>query len=382
MKVMICAGETSGDLHGAFLVRALKSLAPETEFFGLGGRELEAAGVRLEAHLRDTAVMGLTEVLGSLRKILRIRRKMLALLESEKPAALVVIDSPDFNFPLVRRAHLLHIPAVYYICPQLWAWRAGRLKFLEKYTARRAVIFPFEKDFYTRKGAACDLVGHPLLDELPPPRPRSELLKELGLPDAPLLAILPGSRLKIASRLLGPMLEAAALLLKDIPDLRIALPRAQSLAADKLAGLLARGPDLGGRLAVYDGQSQKILAASQAALCASGTSTVEGTLLGVPMIAAYITSALSFFLARRLVRVPFVSITNLLLNRRVLPELFQGQVTGPGLAAALRPLLLPGPRREAMLSDLRQAAELLGPPGASLRTAAVVLEEIRKNRGA
>jgi lipid-A-disaccharide synthase len=378
---MISAGEASGDLHGASLVRAAHKLDPEAEFFGLGGCNMAEAGVRLISHLSQTAVMGLTEVMGSLYRILKIRRNLARLLVTEKPQALVLIDSPDFNFYLAKKAFKQGIPVIYYICPQIWAWRQGRLKFLAKYISRRAVIFPFELDFYTRRGVTADLVGHPLLDELPARRPQLEIAEELGLGEGPILAILPGSRRSVAERLTSPMLKAAELLLQDFPDLRPVIPRAQSLSPEFLDSLIKdSSPKVLERLKVTDGNSQNILAAARAALLASGTSTVEGTLLGTPMVVAYKTSGLSFFLARHLVKVPFISITNLLLNRLVIPELIQAEATPENMARSLKPYLTDSPGRSQVLEDLQEASVLLGSRGASRKTAELILSEIRTRR--
>jgi lipid-A-disaccharide synthase len=243
------------------------------------------------------------------------------------------------------------------------------------------LIFPFELDFYTQRGVTADLVGHPLLDELGPFAEKEALRRELDLTDGPVLAVLPGSRRKVAKRLLAPMLGAAEILLKDLPNLQLALPRAQSLAPEYLESLLNEcSPVIRPRVRVFSGQSQKILRVSQAALLASGTSTVEGTLLGVPMVVAYKTSALSFFLAKLLVKVPFISITNLLMNRPVIPELLQNEANPVNLADKLRPFLIQGPAREAIVSDLHNASLRLGQPGASAKVVRLILTEIEKKR--
>jgi lipid-A-disaccharide synthase len=375
---MISAGEASGDLHGASLAQAAQR-TPELKFFGLGGDQMRAAGVELVAHLSETAVMGLTEVVGSLGRILNIQKTMANLLVSQPPAALVAIDSPDFNFPLVKKAHKLGIPVIYYICPQIWAWRSGRLKFLARYCDRRVVIFPFEKDYYEKRGVSADLVGHPLLDRLNP-LTKLEARKILGLnPDQPVLALLPGSRQALVKRLAPPLLQAAEILGQKFPDLQVALPRAQSLAPAFLSQILRRAPALTqAKTRVYDGQSQVVLAAADAALLASGTSTVEGTLLRLPMVVAYRTSALSYLLARLLVKVPYIAITNLLMGEMVIPELIQGQANPRLLAQTIEPLLQPGPARELAIAGLEAAAEKLGRAGAADRVLEIILEQISR----
>ncbi|MDR1607527.1 MAG: lipid-A-disaccharide synthase [Deltaproteobacteria bacterium] len=379
MKVLISAGEASGDLHGAALANLAKSLAPEMEFCGLGGDLMAAAGVKLLAHLSETAVMGLTEVLGSLPRILKTRQKMARALLTEKPKALILIDSPDFNFYLAKKAYNLGVPVIYYICPQIWAWRSSRIKFLAHYCARRAVILPFESDFYQKHGVSVDLVGHPLLDGLKPIG-QEAAKKELGFaPNKPVLAILPGSRKALAKRLIAPMLGAAEILLKDWPDLILALPRAQSLDADFLKAAISKAPpSVLANLQVFDGQAPTVLEAADAALLASGTSTVEGTILGTPMVVAYKTSWLTYFLAKRLVKVSHISIANLLVGRQILPELIQDRATPLLMAEALRPLLTKGPVRDQALTDLKTAKNALGQSGASEKVLRLTLAEIEK----
>ncbi|MDR1871532.1 MAG: lipid-A-disaccharide synthase [Deltaproteobacteria bacterium] len=379
---MISAGETSGDLHGAYLVKEAKRLAPEMEFFGLGGDEMLNEGVTLTAHLKDTAVMGLTEVLTSLWRIAKINLKLRRLLRAEKPAALVLIDSPDFNFPLARQAYKLNIPVIYYICPQIWAWRPGRLNFLAKYCARRAVILPFEKDFYEDRGVAADFVGHPVLDRL---APLSQIAarRELGLDlRNPYLAILPGSRAKIAKTLLPLALKAAEILIGKIPRLNFLLPRAQSLEPALLIKLLrSASPEVAQRLKVFEGHSPQVLAAANAALLASGTAAVEGALAGVPMVVAYKVSSLSYFLAKKLVKVPFIAIPNLLLGRMAIPELIQDKATPPLMAENLYGFLTEGSKRNQITQDLKAVTAKLGTPGAAARVVALIQEEINKAKG-
>jgi lipid-A-disaccharide synthase len=384
---MISAGEASGDLHGASLIREAGKTAPHLEFFGLGGDSMAKEGFRLEAHLRDTAVMGLTEVIGALPRILKLGRRLRDLLQKSRPSALVLIDSPDFNFPLAKAAKMAGIPVIYYICPQIWAWRAGRLKFLARFTDRRALILPFEAPYYRERGLSADFVGHPLLDRIKGPLESEEkkvsLRRSLGLPaSGPILAILPGSRQPTARRLMAPMLEAAAILARSHPDLSLAIPRAGSLRPDFMEALLKKAPpEAAQRLRLLEGHSQELLSVSQAALLASGTSAVEGAILGTPMAVTYRVSPLSWFLAKRLIKIPCVSLPNLVSGRPIVPELLQGQGSPENLARALRPYLEKGPEREAALEDLASFRQALGGEGASGRVISIILEEIARNEG-
>lgn len=380
LKIMISAGESSGETHGAALMRAAAQRGLDWTFLGLGGDRMAEAGARLLAHINDTAVMGLTEVVGHLPKILGIQARLKRSLELDRPQALILIDSPDFNFGLAKHACRLGIPVIYYICPQVWAWRAGRLKFLARYTKRRALLFSFEKDFYEKHGLSADWVGHPILDELPPLAPRPEMKAALGFdPERPLLALMPGSRRTVVERLAPVILGAAGLLAHEKPGLQLALPRADSISADFLGRFVSAAPsNVRDNLRIIPGRSREILAASDVAMMASGTSSVEALFLGTPMAVTYKVSPLSWFIGRKLVSVPFVSIANLVAGREVLPELLQERATPEHLAAALRPLLNGGPVRDTMLADLREVREKLGPPGASGRVVDIVLEEIAK----
>ncbi len=380
LKIMISAGESSGEIHGAAMMAEAVKRGLDLRFFGLGGDRMAANGARLLAHINDTAVMGLTEVVGHLPKILAIRERMKRALELERPQALVLIDAPDFNFALARRAKELGIPVVYYICPQVWAWRAGRLKFLKKFTDRRLLLFAFEKDFYEAHGVSADWVGHPILDELPPLAAQAQMKARLGFePEKKLLALLPGSRRKALERLAPVILGAASILLAENPDLELALPRADSIDADFLRKFVNEAPaGLRGAVRIMPGRSLEILAAADAAVMASGTSSVEALFLGTPMAVTYKVSPLSWFLGRRLVSVPHISIANLVAGREILPELLQDMATPENLAGALRPLVNGGLEREAMLAALAEVREKLGPPGASARALDAVLEEIVK----
>jgi lipid-A-disaccharide synthase len=377
-RVMISCGELSGDMHGAALVRQAKASGLNISFFGLGGDHLAAAGAELCFHMRETAVMGLTEVLGSLGRILKIRKSLVKLIASERPAALVLIDSPDLNQALAKAAYKAGVPVIYYICPQVWAWRKGRVRWLKKCVSRRAVLFPFEKEFFQNEGISSDLVGHPLLDEMPLELTKAQARLNLGLDfQATVLAILPGSRKAVAKRLAGPMLGAVDILLESRPDLVPVIPRPEILPAPLLESLIAEAsPRVRDKLKVFDGRSHEILKAADVALLASGTSSVEGAILGTPMVVTYKVSPVTWFLARLLVKVPFVSIANLLVNREIIPELLQERCRPEDLAKEISKVLSDSERRKTMTDDLAQAVALLGGPGASARVLAVILEEI------
>ncbi len=377
-KIMLVAAESSGDIHGAALVEAARRKGRDWRFFGLGGDCLAEAGMRLLGHVNETAVMGLVEVLGSLRRLLAMRNRLRRALELERPDLLVLIDAPDFNLPLARHARSLGLPAVYYICPQVWAWRPGRLRTLAACTRRRAVILPFEKKFYETRGVSADWVGHPVLDELPPPRPAGEAKAALGLdPERPLAALLPGSRRPVLAQLAPVFLEAADRLLERAPELALALPRAATITPDFLEPFLARAPArVGRRLLVLPGRSHEVLAAADLALVASGTASTEAMFLGTPHVVAYKGHPLSWALARRLVKIPFVSIANLAAGRAIVTELLQDQATAEALADRAWPLLADPAAAARARADLAEARSGLGSPGASARVADILAEEL------
>jgi lipid-A-disaccharide synthase len=379
---MVSAGEASGDLHGAALIRAAGELRPSWSFFGLGGDLMEEAGAGLSAHMRDTAVMGINEVAAALPRILRVRSKMLSLIETERPDCLVLIDSPDFNFRLAKAAKAAKVPVVYYICPTVWAWRSGRLKFLSDYADARALIFGFEAEFYRERGVDCDFVGNPILDELPESFDKKSILESLGLgAEARVLALLPGSRPSVAKRLAPPMLEAAGMLLEEFGDLKVVVPRAPTLPEDLLGSLISEAPPrVKESLIITSGRSQEILALCRAALLASGTSTVEGAVLGAPMVVAWRFSLLTWWLAKLLVKSTYAAMANIVAGSEIVPELLQGRARPELMFEALAPLIRGGEARQRMLSDLAKVKEALGGPGASKNVVGVIARVMGEGR--
>lgn len=380
VTIMISAGESSGEIHGSALIKAARAKGLDWRFIGLGGDRMAEEEACLIGHVKDTAVMGITEVVGSLRRILAVRSAMKRGLELDRPDALVLIDSPDFNFALAKHAHRLGIPVIYYICPQVWAWREKRLNFLARHTNRRAVIFDFEKNFYESRGVSADWVGHPVLDELPPPAPRRDTRVSLGFePGRRLLALMPGSRRKVVARLAPGLLKAADLLLDKDYTLQLVLPRADSIEPEFIQRFVdAASHRVRERLLVIPGRSREILAAADLALVASGTSSVEATFLGTPMVVVYQASGLSWFLGRRLIKVKFASIANLVTDREIIPEFLQENFTPEKVAQAAWPLLAGGVARARMIEDLGNVRARLGQPGASGRVVDLIAEELTR----
>lgn len=369
MRVLLVAGEASGDLHAANLLLALRRLDPAVEAHGVGGERLRAAGLECIAASEELSVMGLAEVVRDLPRLLALSRKVRREAIALRPDAAVLVDSPDFNLPLARTLKRAAIPALVYVSPQLWAWRAGRVKRIRRDVERVLCILPFEVPFYERNGVAAEYVGHPLIDELAP------VLADPPARESGTLAILPGSRWHEVSALLPAMLAAASSLAAGRPGLRVRLIAAPGLAIDRLTALLG---EHAAAVELVTADRHRRLASCDAAMVASGTATLECALLGVPMVVGYRLHALTYQLARRLVKVPFVSLVNLTAGERVVPELVQHDFTADALARETARLL--GPGGDAVRAGLREVRRRLGEPGASERAARAVLKTVTANR--
>ncbi|MFH1136758.1 MAG: lipid-A-disaccharide synthase [Pseudomonadota bacterium] len=370
-RIMIVAGEASGDLHGANLVRAAQALAPGLDFYGVGGRNLGAAGVELLYGLDYMALMGLTEVISGLGRAWEVMSALKKSLRRDRPAALVLIDYPDFNLFLARTAKREGVPVFYYICPQIWAWRTGRIRKMARLTDRRVVVFPFEVDFYRKYGVTAEFVGHPLLDVMPAPRPKPLVKAELGFdPKKPLLLLLPGSRKQTARLLLPVMTACAGRLKKRFPALQLALAQADTLDRSFLDPFLVRG---GLDVAVLPHRSHLLQNAADLALTVSGTSTLETALMRTPMVVLYRMNPLTFFLGRLLVKVDHVAMPNLIAGRRAAPELLQHDAVPDKITPLLEELLTDPGVGEEMARSWDLVRERLGGPGAGRRAAEILL---------
>lgn len=366
-RLLVASGEPSGELYAAELVRHLRELRPGLEVFGLGGDRLQAEGATLLAHVRDLAVVGLFEVLSHLRQIRGVFRRVLDEVDRDPPQAAVLVDYPDFNLRLARELHRRGIPVVYYVSPQIWAWRGGRIHAIRETVARMLVIFPFEEELYRQAGVPVEFVGHPLVD-LARPAVRADFLRSLGVsPERDVVAVLPGSRPKEIAHNLPGLAGAIALLHAQRPDLEFLLPVAPAIDRRLLE------PDLRGlpvRLVTQGAAAA--LSSCQAAMVASGTATVEAALMDAPMVVVYRLSRLTHFLGSRLVKVPHVAMVNLIAGKRAVPELIQSDFTPERVAGEVRALLEQPERREAVKRDLAEVRRRLGEKGASRRAAAAV----------
>ena len=373
--IMLAAGEASGDLHGATLCRGLTGLAPGCHLVGMGGRGMAAAGMEVLVDVTASAVVGGTEALSRVPRLYRALGRLRAALEGPaRPAVLVLIDFPEFNLRLARAARRAGVPVVYFIPPQVWAWRGGRVRTIRRLVSLVLAVFPFEPPLYRAAGVPVAFVGHPLLDTLAGVPERPAARRELGLPaDARVVGLLPGSRREEVERMLPVMREAAARVGAARPDVRFVLALAPTVAAARVA----RHLDGAGGVVPVTGRTHAVMRAADLLLVTSGTATLEGALLGTPMVVCYRVSRPTALMVSLLVRVPWMSLVNLTLGRAVVPELYQASATGERLAAeALRLLDTPG-ALAGQRGAFRELAGRLGEPGVGLRAARLVLAEAR-----
>jgi lipid-A-disaccharide synthase len=376
--VMVSCGEASGDLYAGALATELQRLAPGTRVFGLGGERLAEAGAELVGDYRGLAVTGLTEALRVLPRSLAMLRRLRERLVAERPDVLVTVDFPDFNFRLARIARSLGVPVVYYISPQLWAWRPGRIAAMKALATKVLVIFPFEEEIYERAGIPVEFVGHPLIDLIRVTQSRQEFLLGQGLvPDAPTIALLPGSRPNEVRAILPGLAASGALIRQKLPTTQFVIAQAPSLAPSLFDPFLSAA----GRVAIVAERTDDVLNASDLVLTASGTATVQTALHERPMVIVYRLSPLTYRIGRPFVKVDTFGMANLVAGRRIVPELIQDDFTPERVAAEAHALLTDRARAEAMRADLREVRSKLGEPGASRRAAAAVLA-VAAGRGA
>ncbi len=361
IRLVVSAGERSGDLRAGALVEALRDRIPHLELRGLGGPRLASCGLASEVPLERLAVMGFFEVMRDLPFFARLLKRMEELLRSWRPHRLLLVDYPGFNLRLARRAAALGIPVTYYICPQFWAWGRGRVHALRATVDQMLVLFDFEAQMLREHGIDALHVGHPLVDEARPSLSPQDFRAQLGAGAGPILALLPGSRLQEVRRHVGVMAEVA----RRVPDMVPVL----GLAPQIDPSMVPRGI-VWTRL-VYD-----LLASCEVAVVASGTATLEAALLGVPMVVVYRTHPLSAFLARRLLTIPYVAMVNVVARRMIVPECLQADFTPERVSAEVRRLREVPDALATMRHDLSEVAARLGPPGASARAADALAQRL------
>ncbi|WP_210643057.1 lipid-A-disaccharide synthase [Pseudomonas sp. Tri1] len=336
LRIALVAGEASGDILGAGLMRALKAQHPAVEFIGVGGPLMEAEGLASYFPMERLSVMGLVEVLGRLRELLARRKKLIQTLIDEKPDVFIGIDAPDFTLNIELKLRQAGIKTVHYVSPSVWAWRQKRVLKIREGCDLMLTLLPFEARFYEEKGVPVRFVGHTLADTIPLEADRAAARQALGLPEGPLVALMPGSRGGEVSRLGGVFFDAAQCLRAMRPDVRFVLPCASAPRRAQLEELLV-GRDL--PVTLLDGHSHEALAACDAVLIASGTATLEALLYKRPMVVAYRLAPLTFWILKRMVKSPYISLPNLLAQRLLVPELLQDEATADALANTLAPLI-------------------------------------------
>lgn len=369
-RLLLSCGEPSGDLYAGALTRALRARLPGLSVAGLGGPQLAAAGGELLADYRGLAVTGLTEVLPKLAQLAATRRRLVAYAREQRPDALVVIDFPDFNFFLARAVRALGIKVIYYISPQIWAWRPGRLKTIGRIADRVLVIFPFEEAIYQRAGIPVTFVGHPLIDLVPDTGPRDVFLRSVGLdPAAKTIAVLPGSRANEVSHILPDLLAACRLVASRVAGAQCVVARAPHLDDGLFRAAVS---EAGLRVAVVQERTDAVLASADVALTASGTATVQTALHDTPMVVVYRLSPLTYRLGRRFVKVDTFGMVNLIAGERIVPELIQDAFTPEAVAAEAVSMLTDAARARTIRAGLAHVRSKLGGPGASARAAAEI----------
>ena len=370
IKVLIIAGEASGDLHGSHLVKAMLSLNPGLRFYGVGGDQMRKVGVKLLAHISDLAVVGITEVLFKLRTIYRVYRKLKHSLVSDPPSLIILIDYPDFNLLFARAAKKKNIPIVYYISPQIWAWRSGRIRQIGRLIKKMIVIFPFEKEFYEKAHIDVAFVGHPLLDSVQSHLSRDEAFRQFALlPGVLTIGLLPGSRMSEVTRNLPPLLKAVPLISRQLNSVQFIILAAPGLDSDKIKGMVSpEGPIV----RVVEDNIYDVMQISDLLLVASGTATVEAAIMGTPMVVVYRVSPFSYLLGKLLINVKNIGMVNIIAKKTIVPELIQGDLNPKQIATTVLSILRDPSAREIMKKELVEVRKKLGNPGASLHAAHII----------
>lgn len=371
-RILIIAGEASGDLHGASLVRAAHAADPSLDFFGIGGPMMRSAGVATLVDARDMAVVGLVEVAAHFPVIYRAYRAMTHILRHDRPDLLILIDYPDFNLRLASVARSVGVKVLYYISPQVWAWRVGRVKKIARLVDRMAVVFPFEVPFYENEGVAVSFVGHPLVDTVCPTMSRTKAQSAFGIdPSRKTVGLFPGSRVQEIRRLLPVILATARVLKEGFPEVQFILPLASSLDRSDIDPFIAAS---GISVMVVEGKGYDVIQVCDAIITASGTVTLEIALLGVPMVIIYKVSPLTYFLGRHLIRVDHIGICNIVANERVVKEFLQHEAEPGPIAEEIGRILTDTSYGERIRNGLSRVRERLGDGGCSERVAELVLE--------
>jgi lipid-A-disaccharide synthase len=374
-KVMIVAGEASGDLHGSFLVREMLAINSSLHFYGIGGNKMKEAGVKLLAHAADIAVVGVTEVFSKIGTFIKINARIRKSMDQLKPNILILIDFPDFNLNIVARAAKKRkIKIFYYISPQVWAWRKGRVEQIKRLVDKMAVILPFEVDFYAAHGFAVHYVGHPLRDTVKTSFTQSQARLHFGLSERQTtIGLLPGSRTAEITRLLPEMVRAAQIISKKIPEAQYILPLADTLEEKTVAGIIAAS---GLAVKIVSGHTYDVLACCDLAIVTSGTATLETGLMGVPMIIIYKVSLFSELIGKMIIKPQQIGLVNIIAGKTVAPELIQREANARRIASEVLAILLNEEKKQEIIVQLQDIRTKLGEAGAARRAAQIACDMI------
>jgi lipid-A-disaccharide synthase len=369
-KILLVAGEVSGDLHGAHLMEAIHSIDPEIHFFGMGGQGLERGGMKLLYHCQDLSVLGITEVLFKLGSILRAFRILKHSLNQEQPDLVILIDFPEFNLRLAKIAHRKGIPVLYYISPKVWAWRPKRIHLIAQWVKKMVVFFPFEVPLYEDASVDVEWVGHPLLDIVKPTLSKEVAFQQFGLDrKRRTIALLPGSRMHEVKNLLPSLLTSAQLLQKEMPDLQFILPLAPGIQQSTVAPWMR---NISIPVRVVKGWTYDVMNLSELLITASGTATLEAAILGKPMVIVYKVSCLSYWIGRALIQVDHIGLVNLVAGKEIAPELIQKEVNPQRIAEESFRILRDPILYRRMIESMAGVRKSLGELGAAQRAARIV----------
>lgn len=378
-KIMISVGEASGDLHGASVAQALKTIQPDCKIFGMGGQAMKAAGVEIVYDIADLGVIGFVEILKNLPKLFRLRDNLAEVMERERPDVLVIIDYHGFNIRLAKIAKQKGIPVISYICPKVWAWGKGRAKEVAETVEKVAAIFPFEVDVYREAGANVTFVGHPLLDIVKTTMTKAEAYEHFQVnPAEPVILLLPGSRQQEIVNLLPVMLETAEKIAEQVPNCQFFLPIASTISQEMLQNIINRYRV---RVVLTEKNTYDLMNIGDVAIAASGTVTLEAAILNLPTVVIYKVAALTYALGKIVVKIPYISLPNIVAGRKIVPELLQYAVTADNIASEILPILTEPTVRASIQEDLMEMRGKLGSEGAVERVAHEILAIAHSSSG-
>ena len=370
-SILIVSGEPSGDIHASNLVKNLKALKTDIEFFGLGGPLCKEAGVDIDFDIKRLAVIGLVDVWKNIFTISKIFKGMLKKVDSRNTDLAILVDYPGFNLRLAKELKKRGTPVIYYISPQVWAWGGDRIDIIKRCVAKMLVFFKFEEDLYKKHGVNCEFIGHPLLETVKPTLTNDEIIKKYGLSrNKPVVALLPGSRITEVETLLKIMVNAAKIIDKELAGVKFIVAKYKSLPLE----LYGKGvKDSGLDIRIVDGDTYNILSVSDFAIVASGTATLEAAIIGTPFVITYKVGLINYIAYRIVAKTKILGLVNVLAGRVIVPELLQHDATPEKIARESLKILRDGAKRAAIVSELARVKSSLGAPGASMRAAREIL---------